>query len=258
MNDRANLEDRLAKLASVGLGEAKGRTLRASTVDGLLGAVLAELDTVVMPRELRLTPAKGAAFPVEAANRRIMSYGTGKALVDLRASDPGDAAVGKAFQKVLVKFLGSNLSLRIAYHPLERDFDPTETGIAVKALAEAWKVPLTGSGDSSEFIDTFMALTGEDDSVLGWMIQQGDVVESAGGDDITDGLRELSETDRVSEVLKAAGAPDEPWTFTALTDDPKGSATMVVASHGQTQILIAVAPGTLSAVSDHWRQALTS
>jgi hypothetical protein len=252
--DRASLEGRLQALAAAGLGEHGGRTFRSRSRAGLLRAILSELDSVVMPRTLRLE-ASGQVLPIEAASLRVLSYGT-DAEVDLRGVDPGDETASEAFKTRLMEFLNSADVVKIAYLPMERDFDPTETGVSVATLAEGWGISLSGNGEVGEFLDTFMALSEE--LVLGWLIQEGEVVETVGDVDITDGLGELHASDRCTELLDAAGDEGTPWRFTAATDDAEGAAATVVASRGDTRVLMAVAPGNLGKIADMWRQALVS
>lgn len=254
MVDRASLEGRLQELAAAGLGERGGRTFRASSPAGLVRAVLGELDAVVMPRVLRLQTSSETLL-IEAASRRVLSYGAGSE-VDLRGVDPGDDAASEAFKTKLMELLGKTDHVKIAYLPTERDFDPTETGVSVATLAENWNIELSGNGEVGEFLDTFMALS--EDLVLGWLIQEGEVVETVGDQDITDGLGELHASDRCAELLAAAGSAAAPWRFAAATDDADGEATTVVACHGDTQILMAVAPGKFGTIADMWRQALVS
>lgn len=255
--DRASLEDRLHKLAAAGLGEQDGRTFRAATPEGLLRAVLSELDTVVMPREVRLEVVGGKVLPIEAANRRILSYGP-DAEVDWRGIDPSDAEASEGLKKRLLDMIGDAKSVKLTYVPMERDFDPTETGISVAALAEGWNARIGGGGELGEFLDTLMALAGDDGLVLGWLVQEGEVIESIGNEDIADGLRELNESNRSTELLESAGPADAAWRFAAVTDDADGDVATVVACHGSTRILMAVAPGKLGEITDVWRQALAS
>ncbi len=252
--DRASLEGRLQELAATGLGERGGRTFRAGSPAGLVRAVLSELDAVVMPRALRLE-ASNATLLIEAASRRVLAYSAG-AKADLHGIEPGDDAASETFKTELMTLLGKTDHVKIVYLPMDRDFDPTATGVSVATLADNWNIKLSGGGEAGEFLDTFMALS--EDFVLGWLIQEGEVVETVGDEDITDGLGELHASDRCAELLGAAGADGAPWRFAAATDDADGEATTVVASHGDTQILMAVAPGKLGAVADMWRQALAS
>lgn len=257
MADRASLEGRLHKLSAAGLGAKGARTLRARSAVGLLRSILSELDTIVMPRGLRFEGQGGAILTIEAANRRVLSYGP-EPKVDLSGSDPTDPNISAAFKDRLLGFIGSSDTLRVSYLPMDREFDPTETGIAVATLAEAWDISLTANVEAGTFLDTLMALAGEDNLVLGWLIQEGEVVECVGDDDIAEGLQDLNHSERSTELLSASAVDKDLWRFAAVTDDMEGAAATVVASHGDTRVLMAVAPGKLSEIADIWRQALVA
>jgi hypothetical protein len=256
VTNRPILEDRLVKLAAAGLGEGRERRLQAERPEALLRAVLVEIDTLVLPRELRIRNLAGHTVSIEAAERRVLALREFDNHGQPRAEKPVSSEDANAILASLSGLIGDDATIHLSWSPLGRDFDPAETGISAVALSEVWEMPLTDAHaqEAGDAIDTF--LSHALDRIRAWVMISGDVSESFGDDGLIEGLNSLAESDRGKAVESVGRATDDPWYFVILSDAHKGDAS-VLAEIGGTRLLMAVAAEDVGEVADAWRNALT-
>ena len=257
MSNRAILEERLVKLAAAGLGEGHERRLRAARADVLLRAVLVELDTIVLPRELRLRNGSGEAIAIEAAERRILALRVFDSAGNPNAQKPVSSEDAEAIRNSLLTLVGEKSELFLSWSPLGRDFDPAEPGISSVILAEAWGMMLASPAarEAGDVIDGFLSRA--QDSILAWVMTSGDVNESFGDEAQIDLLTDLAAKPDGRLIHGEDGASMEPWQFVVLGQDPAAGAHVLI-DIGGTRLAMALAPGSIGAVTDLWRDALTA
>ncbi len=147
MSDKQRLRDKLAKLQQgIGAGDTGGRRLDAENKDGLLSAILQEIDETVLGRLLTLENSKGATIGMEVASRRIMRFiklppedkpGEEAGMVD-QAIDTIDGPEAVTFLALLVDLIGEETSLLVRSTKINRTVNPTEIGCSPDALANLW------------------------------------------------------------------------------------------------------------------------
>ncbi len=247
-DDRTALTERLRRLAAAG-GDGGARRIRAADSGALLAAILFEADTVVMPRQLRIAGA-GPALVLEVASRRVLrALPEGGAAL---APDPGDAASLEGLRDMLAAALGAAAEAQVTHLPLWREVDPTEPGVSVAALAESWGLALTGGRDGSEaeVLDRFLSAAGA--ALPAWLMLSGQVRESLGDDDLLDGLAALGESPLAAALMARRGA----WRFAAVGPYTEEAPHRAIGALGELLFVMAIAPGKLAEVADHWRRAL--
>lgn len=257
MSNRPILEERLVKLAAAGLGEGRERRLRAARADVLLRAVLVELDTIVLPRELRLRNGSGGAIAIEAAERRILALRAFDSAGNPNAQKPVSSEDAEAIRNSLLDLVGETSELFLSWSPLGRDFDPAEPGISAIILAEAWGTMLASPAarEAGDVIDRFLSRA--QDSILAWVMISGGVSESFGDESRTDLLTDLAEQPDGRLALGEDGVSAEPWQFVVLGQDPAAGARGLI-DIGGTRLAMVLAPQSIGSVTDLWRDALST
>lgn len=253
MSGQRPLADRLERLAAAGFGDAGGRMLRASGTEPLLRAILFEADTIVMPREMRLEGRAGRGLALEVANRRILRA---RALggAEPVALDQADPETPETVRRMILAMLGDETAARVEHLPLGRAIDPAEPGISVRVIAEAWDVPLEApaAAEDGEILDGFLSVATE--MLPAWLMVSGEVSESFGDEDLLDGLIALGEGPLARAIVARKGG--ERWRFAAAGPFVDEAPWRAVAALGGTLFVMAIAPGQLGAVCEHWRRAL--
>lgn len=126
------LNDKLAKLK--GADDAAEQTVAGGT-DGILAALLSEIEETILPREMVLTNERGEEFRLLVSGRRLIRAGAPAAAPE-DDDDPAGRIVA-AFNGPLRAFLDGAREISIAAgRPRER-IDPTEMGCSAEILARS-------------------------------------------------------------------------------------------------------------------------
>ncbi|SIO40659.1 hypothetical protein SAMN05444722_1939 [Rhodovulum sp. ES.010] len=144
MTDLERLNRKLAKFKT---GDDAPEQTVAGGTDGIVSALLSEIEETILPREMVLTDENGTEFRLLVAGRRLLRVDGGNAAAP-DSDDPADA-VAAAFAGPLRSFLDQAGEISVAADRPRDRLDPTEIGCSVEALvAAAAQPPATPAADA--------------------------------------------------------------------------------------------------------------
>jgi hypothetical protein len=124
-----------------------GRVLTAAEPQGLIEAVLEEIDETVLARELQFRNGRGEEVRLEVSGRRLLRVAsvtpkeladTGGAAIGAMISD-ADGAASRGLAEVLWTMATDSPSFAVVSRKLSCRPDPAETGCSPEALRASWK-----------------------------------------------------------------------------------------------------------------------
>ena len=188
VTDFSRLEAMLAKLGARERAPGEGRKLKGNDADGLIAALVTEIDETILPRRLSLHLDSDVVH-LAVANRRLQAL-----LAPAPSADGGAELAGKplpdaedpnvpALREVLARVFAAGGPIAIKTRRLETTFG-SDIGVPANLLGRAWGVDgvvqpkaLSPEEVLSQFLD------GLGDQGVAWLRIKGEEVTDQGGDE---------------------------------------------------------------------------
>lgn len=237
--------DRLnAKLAKF-KGADHAEQVVTDAIDGILAAILAEIEETILPREMVVTDENGARFVLVAAGRRLLQVSDPAApRVDRLPAgdeDPAERIVA-AFNGPFRAFLERARELSIDAARPQHRIDPTEIGCSVETLAQAvagGAQPLPEADPVAEALDLGAAgLRIAGDAITGRHGPPDDLARLETFADAAGALSRVTPGEADSPVCTVFGAPDA-----------SGRVLARVAFRGEMALVLAPAEAALDLIA---------
>ena len=187
VNDFARLQEKIAKLRDRERAPGDGRALRAPDANGLLAALLQEIDETILARRMTLTLKGGRSVSLAVANRRLQGVlapaPSGLSAVAGVALKGAEDDAAQTIRTGLQDLFEGGGSVPVLAVRLGKDDLGSDAGVAAVLLGRAWSVDIApkGPADPGEVIGTFLASLGE--AARCWLRIEGeDIVAQSGAE----------------------------------------------------------------------------
>ena len=188
MDDFSRLEQKLAKLRQRDRAPGEARVLRGSE-DQLIAAILTEVDETILPRRLSFSKESGEALHLAVGNRRLQamvapapSVDGSEKVANVALKSVEDDAV-MALRDVIASFVGAGDDLTVASARFEDLSPPSDVGVPVDQLKEAWGLASVVGAAGSPTVVLRGLLDSFGDRADGWLLIEGEEVAAQGGDE---------------------------------------------------------------------------
>lgn len=184
MSEFARLEEKLAKLRYRERAPGEGRKLRGAGADGLLAAIVTEIDETILPRRLTFDLPEGAVH-LAVANRRLQALlgpapaSVPETLVGQKLPDVEEPAVAE-LGTVLKTLLADAEAVGVSAKRLSENFG-SDIGVPAEHLPRVWSVKAKNALSPTETLEAF--LSGLDAKAVAWLRIEGEEVTGQGGDE---------------------------------------------------------------------------
>lgn len=193
MSEFARLEEKLAKLRARERAPDEKRKLRGAGADGLLAALVTEIDETILPRQLSFDTPAGMVH-LAVANRRLQALIApappavpedlvGHALPD--AEDPKLSELGSALKALL----SEAETVAISAIRLKTTF-ASDIGVPAVQLPRVWSVDAPTAAAPADILERFLVRL--DTARTAWLRIEGEEVTGQGGPE--DQVASLGET----------------------------------------------------------------
>ncbi len=265
MSDFSRLEDKLAKLRQRERGHGERRTLRGTTPDLLLAAIVTEIDETILPRRVTFTTASGSALHLAVANRRLQALlspapETSENLADVALKDAQDPNVA-ILREVLAKILSDQTELIVTSTRQTSPGFPSDVGVPSNILVRTWNLTETAEAPVSAQDALNGFLSGLGDRVKAWLLISGEEVVAEQGE--SEFLSEMAE--QAALFLDGYFAKREllfskepgPCAVAIAPSGTNGTAALYL-DIGDQSAFIAVSTENLPALATDWQKVALS
>ena len=263
MSDFSRLEDKLAKLRQRERAPGEARKLRGADADGLLAAIVAEIDETILPRHLSFALDENSAIHISVANRRLQALlspapkGIDAALVDQElpdADDPKVLALGVGLRKVL----GEADSLTVS-GTRPKSLFASDIGVPTTQLTRVWGISTDEAAtiDPAELLGKYLTtITAE---VNAWLRIEGEAVTDQGGD--SDAVADLGEKaalflDGYFSKFDTAFPEPSDSCGTVISPASDKAAALFFIEYGELSALISAKPDKVLALASRWQKLI--
>ena len=229
------------------------RRLAADDAEGLMAAILCEVDETMLGRELDFRNGRGETVGLDVLGRRLLRV-RAIAPADRAAPFPGlagtpladpQAPAAAALRALLAEFVAGSDSLTVTARKLARRPQSADLGCAPQALAEAWGLVLRDDGP--EGIAGFIAAC--DALADAWLALENRAPSARSGDPAL--------AARLAAIAAAGIAlPERNAPGCIVLDGPGGAQLLLYGRDGGQEVLMAFPADRLEAVLDAWQRAL--
>lgn len=188
MTEFVRLEEKLTKLQRKTAATGGPRVLRAGDVEGLLSAVVTEIDETILPRCLGFSVGDGAPLALAISHRRCQAVmapmpslaGTNLSALEGVALDSESDLIA-TLKMAFVSLIGSSGELKVTTARLPTASYSADTGVTAQNLASAWGLGevYTAPRTAEEVMTDFLATLGEGGHV--WLHIVGENVVKGSG-----------------------------------------------------------------------------
>ncbi|MGB8621588.1 MAG: hypothetical protein WCD16_02105 [Paracoccaceae bacterium] len=191
MKDGRKLKEKLDRLGgATDVAAGRSRTLSAADPDGLIAAILREIDDTMLGRELDFRNERGELIGLDVSGRRLLRVRAVSpdalgsrfgGYIDVPVSDPGDKAV-RSLLDVLKVFADGTRTISVEPRKLSRRPKNSETGCAAEGLSAAWSLALSSSVNAAPGDPIEAFLVSCKDLATSWIMIDGDKTADLHGD----------------------------------------------------------------------------
>lgn len=245
MTARDRLNSKLAKLKG---GSDPAEPTVFEGVDGMLAALLAEIDETVLPREMVLTNEKGEEARLLVAGRRLLRVGGPGESLEAGPAAPDDAgserdaadALAAAFHGTLRGFLDRAEEISVTARRPAYRVDPREFGCSVEMLSRPGDAAAPAGAPGNDPIGAGLA------AALAGLRLSGDRITGTVADPaLSDRLRGFAET-ALGELARDTGLAAGETACTILRAAAPGRPLLVHIVRGDEAALLLAPEGALA------------
>lgn len=245
MTARDRLNSKLAKLKG---GSGSEEPTVFGGTDGIVAALLAEIDETILPREMVLTNEKGEEARLLVAGRRLLRVGGPGERLDAAQAASGERdaehgavdAIAAAFHGTLRGFLDRAEEIGVTARRPGYRVDPTEVGCSVDMLSQPGTEP---GGPPAPVADPIAA--GLAAARAGLRLSGDRITGSTGDPALAEGLRGFAET-ALADLTRDTDRADGRLSCRILRAAAPGGMLLAHIARGEDAALLLTPEGALA------------
>lgn len=250
------LEQKLVQLASVTVPSPTGHKLRAEKSVALVGALLKEIDQVVLPRTLRIKNARGRSLFLDVSSRRLlrvrtqMSRGRRRFALEPDISNPDTL---DAVQQQVRGFLKGSQEISLKIEKTETMPGGVPTGVSALMLAQRWGLPLA-SGVNQPPEKVMAGFLSQNQTLFRAGYVRTDSYSDMFGDEVWFGTLEQHVEAAVAQGALSADLADSAGSLIILSRRD-ASEEVAIARLGPVVAALILSEGAAAKLPEQWRAA---